>query len=384
MRKLFYIIILSFAVFQTSNAQWIINDNISDSITVKGVNYIYNLEFESAETEFKELIKREPEEPAGYFFYAMVDWWRIMLDYDNESYDDGFKTKLQKVIDICDMRLEKNEFDVVALFFKCGSIGFRGRLFSHRDSWLKAADDGRLAYPVLMKAYKIAPNNYDILLGIGIYDYFAEVIPSQYPILKPIMLFFPKGNKQRGIDELKIAAEKAHYANVESAYFLLQVYLNYENNPYPALDIALRLYNKYPDNSVFHRYLGRTYVKLGKWVDVERTFTEVMNRYYNKKRGYSTLVAREAEYYLGLYNYYASKYDESLKHFYKCDELSRGLDKKKISGFMVMTNLRVGMIYDIQNKRNYAIDQYNKVLNMDKYENSHDQAEKYIKNPYRR
>ena len=59
-------------------------------------------------------------------------------------------------------------------------------------------------------------------------------------------------------------------------------------------------------------------------------------------------------------------------------------DRKKISGFMILTNLRIGMIYDLQNKRNYAVDQYNKVLNMDKYENSHDQAENYLNNPYRR
>ena len=384
MKKLFYLLFFSISFLNSSNAQWIINNSVSDSITVKGINYIYNLEFESAEKEFTELIKREPEEPAGYFFYAMVDWWRIMLDYDNETYDSGFKTKLKKVIEICDARLEKNEFDIVALFFKCGSIGFRGRLFSHRDSWLKAADDGRLAYPILRKAYKIAPNNYDILLGIGIYDYFAEVIPNQYPILKPIMLFFPTGNKQRGIDELKIASEKAHYANVEAAYFLLQVYLNYENNPYPALDIALKLYNKYPDNSVFHRYLGRTYVKLSKWVDVERTYTEILTRFHAKKRGYTLLVAREADYYLGLFHFYNNRYDEALKYLYKSDELSRDLDKKKISGFMVMINLRIGMIYDLQNKRNYAIDQYNKVLNMDKYENSHEQAEQYIKEPFRR
>ena len=198
----YFIIIASFFLISLNSlsAQWVINDRASDSITIKGINLIYNLEFEAAEREFQELIKREPNEPAGHFFYAMVDWWRIMIDYENEAYDDGFKAKLKSVIDHCDERLEKDEFDIVALFFKCGAIGFRGRLFSHRDSWLKAADDGRLAYPILRKAVKLAPSNYDLLLGVGIYDYFAEVIPDKYPILKPIMLFFPSGNKQRGIE----------------------------------------------------------------------------------------------------------------------------------------------------------------------------------------
>jgi hypothetical protein len=382
MRKSFYFLFYLCLITVSSNAQWVINDIISDSLTRKGINYIYNLEFENAENIFQELIKRQPDQPAGYFFSAMTEWWKIQINLEDESYDKAFKKKLEDVIDLCDVLLEKDEFNIVALFYKCGAIGFRGRLFTHRDSWLKAADDGRLAYPILRKAYKLAPTNYDILLGIGIYDYFADVIPNQYPILKPIMIFFPKGNKTRGIEELKLASEKAYYANVESAYFLLQVYTNYENDPYKALDVALWLYNKYPDNTLFHRYLGRVYVKLGKWVDVERTFTEILNRVKNKHRGYLPFVEREAQYYLGMYYMTNGSLDISLNYFYRCDELCRSLDKRKQSGYMVMTNLKIGMIYDLQNKRDLAIMQYNKVIDMTDYEKAQETAKNYLKNAY--
>jgi tetratricopeptide (TPR) repeat protein len=356
---------------------------VADSITRKGINYIYNLEFENAEREFDILINRQPDQPAGYFFSAMIDWWRILINLDDESYDKGLKKKLEKVIDICDALLDKDEFNIVALFYKCGAIGFRGRLFTNRDSWLKAADDGRIAYPILMKAYKLAPTNNDILLGIGIYDYFAEVIPSQYSILRPIMFFFPKGNKARGIEELKMAWEKAYYSNVEAAYFLLQVYLNYENEPFKALEVALWLYNKYPNNTHFQRYLGRTFVKLGRWVDVGRTFSDILERVKNKQRGYTTVVEREALYYLGMFYMASGNWETALQYFYHCDELCRSLDKEKQSGYMVMTNLKVGMIYDIQNKRDLAIKQYKKVLDMTEFDQAQDLAKNYIKSPYR-
>jgi len=47
-----------------------------------------------------------------------------------------------------------------------------------------------------------------------------------------------------------------------------------------------------------------------------------------------------------------------------------------------MANLRIGMIFDIQKKRTYAVMQYQKVLQLKKFENSHDLAQQYIKSPY--
>ena len=49
---------------------------------------------------------------------------------------------------------------------------------------------------------------------------------------------------------------------------------------------------------------------------------------------------------------------------------------------MVMANLRIGFIYDIQMKRDLAVQQYNKVLAMKKFENSYEQAEQYLKVRY--
>ena len=49
---------------------------------------------------------------------------------------------------------------------------------------------------------------------------------------------------------------------------------------------------------------------------------------------------------------------------------------------MILTNLRIGYIYDLQGKRELAIEQYEKVLDWEEYQNSHAHAERYIKHPY--
>ncbi len=111
MKKLLLIIILiqTFPSFsQTSRF---------DSTVFSGIKQIYDIKFNDAEQTFNSLVKNYPDKPQGKFFLAMVDWWRIMLNPDNKSYDDAFISKLGDVINQCDNILKKHSDDIDALFF---------------------------------------------------------------------------------------------------------------------------------------------------------------------------------------------------------------------------------------------------------------------------
>jgi hypothetical protein len=244
-----------------------------DSTISRGINQIYNIDFAGAEITFKGLIANYPVKPQGRFFLAMIDWWKILMDPDKESYDDIFFQKLEDVIYQCDGILDKDPDNVDALFFKGGSIGFRGRLRAFRDSWIKAADDGRLALPIVEHAYKIDPKNIDVLLGFGIYDYYAAVIPDQFPLVRPLMIFFPPGDKKKGIEELTNVALHGKYAKYESRYFLMTLNFSYDDNPFKAEEWAKMLTNDFPNNPIFERWRGRIAAKSGDYFDAnERRF----------------------------------------------------------------------------------------------------------------
>ena len=200
MKKLivFILFLLPFSFSHAQSAKSYDKQSDFDSTISLGIKQIYNIDFAGAEKTFKGLIADYPGKPQGRFFLAMIDWWKILIDPDNESYDDIFFQKLEDVIYQCDGILDKDPNNVDALFFKGGSIGFRGRLRAFRDSWIKAADDGRIALPIVEHAYKIDPKNIDVQLGFGIYDYYAAVIPDQFPLVKPLMIFFPSGDKKKG------------------------------------------------------------------------------------------------------------------------------------------------------------------------------------------
>lgn len=357
----------------------------ADSLTKLGTNYIYNIEFDKAEKCFREVVRRYPQHPVGYFMDAMVDWWKITIYRDTKKFESSFLSKIDKVIQVSEAEIARDPTDVMPVFFKAGAIGYRARLYAQNEEWLKAAKDGAEAYSMMVRCYELAPGNHDIMLGTGIYNYFAAAIPEKYPLVKPIMTFFPRGDKQIGILQLKAAANKALYANVEAKVVLLQLFYSFEKNSWEAMAIAEDLSISYPNNPYFHRYLGRTYVRMGMLDKFEKVWREVLLRCMDRWKGYDNETSREAMYYIALALYERSDYNNAFKYLYKCDEWSRKLDKgKDPSGFMVQANVMMAKMYDLQGKRNYAQETCKKLLRMPDNAGSHAFANTYMWKPFKK
>jgi len=368
-------------VCSSAHSQWL-DDPILDQRVLRGIDKLYNYEFDRADSDFLEVIRLRPDHPAGYFFRAMIQWERIISNFDDESQDDKLYRMLDVVIEMCEKRLDEHPNDVTAMFFNGGAVGFRGRLRANRGKWLGAVNDGMVALPLVRKAYELEPNNYDVLLGIGIYNYYASVVPERYPIVKPAMIFFPSGDRKKGLEQLRQASQNAKYAKVEAMYFLMQNYFVYEKDYANALELARKLHAKYPNNSMFHRYVGRCLVSTGYLGEAKSIFVDIEKRCSKKQLGYDTYDAREAYYYLGKFDFMAGRFDAALNDLYRNDELSRKIDKDEPSGFMSLGNLLIGMIYDAQGKRQDAVQQYKKVLAMKEYEDSYTESKKYLEKPY--
>ncbi|MCJ7555008.1 MAG: hypothetical protein MUO34_14140, partial [Ignavibacteriaceae bacterium] len=115
MKKIFLFLILFNFLSFAQNSDF-------DSRVNAGIKQIYNIKFDDAEKTFRNLIADYPDHPSGRFFLAMIDWWKILLDLDNEEYDDIFFQKLEDVIYQCDELLKEDKSNVDALFFKGGAI----------------------------------------------------------------------------------------------------------------------------------------------------------------------------------------------------------------------------------------------------------------------
>ena len=375
MKKIFLIILLFGSLIFAQNSDF-------DTRVNEGIKQIYNIKFTEAEKTFRSVIADYPQHPAGRFFIAMIDWWKILLDPDNESYDEIFFQKLEDVIYQCDQLLDKNPKDVDALFFKGGSIGFRGRLRAFRESWLKAADDGREALPIVEEAASLDPNNMDMQLGFGIYNYYAAVIPNENPLIKPLMIFFPDGDKEKGIQQLKNTAFNGKFAKYEARYFLMTLYYRYENNSIIADDYAKLLQEDFPDNPVFEKWRGRIAVRRGDYFLADSVFRNVLLKADKKLFGYnSSATLREAFYYVGNNLKNNGQLDSAKIYFDKCIEESKKIDEEgEESGFQVNAVLFLAQMAETLNKKDEAINLYEELLEMREFGRSHSTAENSLKN----
>ena len=348
-----------------------------------GINQIYSLQFTQADSTFTSLNKSYPNNPAVKFFPAMITWWKIMIDLDDEEYDDLFLEQLEQSIDFCDDILDDNSDNIDALFFKGGSLGFRGRLYSIRENWLDAAADGKDALPLVYEAFNLDSTNVDVQFGFGIYNYYADVIPEKYPFLKPVMFFFPSGDKNKGLEQLANAATNGKFTRIESKYFLMTLYYKFEENYNLALKFADELIDEFPTNPIFQKFYARILRRLSRITLSTEEFREIYKRCNENMIGYSDKSKREAAYYLGDDEWRKADFEKAIKYYRECSDLSISFDQAD-DGFNVVAMLQLGKIYDVLGQRENAKYYYEEVLDLDDYNDSHDKAERYLETPFKR
>ncbi len=349
MKKLFLILLFAGTVFGQFSPK-------EDSLIKSGIEQIYSVKFNEAYSTFAELQKISPENPAGKFFDAMVLWWQILVDLKNTRFDELFYQKLDDVIDQCDKILDDDPENYFGLFFKTGALGFRGRLLAIRQEWLDAALDGKDALPLVLGIVELYPDDPDIKLGLGLYNYFAATIPKFYPFVEPLMYLFPKGNRELGLKQLVSVADSGRYAKYETQYFLLQVYYEFEKDNAKALEYALKLHSRFPDNPKFENFLGRIYYRTRQFAKADSVFRSIYRKINAEFTGYDTETNKRSDYYylgaLAYKDFY--KTEESIDFFERSLKISEKIDGDDYSGFMKNTYKYLIKLYSRINKKDKA------------------------------
>lgn len=137
----------------------------------------------------------------------------------------------------------------------------------------------------------------ELLFGDALYNYFSVWVPENYPALKPILWFFPKGDKKLGLQQLKEVSYNAFYTRTEAMVWLMRILNNYENDNLRAFQISEYLYQTYPDNPFFHRYYARMLYAMGKFAQAEPVCKEILARIDSGMIGYEFNTGRYAAFF---------------------------------------------------------------------------------------
>ena len=93
----------------------------------------------------------------------------------------------------------------------------------------------------------------DFYLSTGLYNFYREVYPEIHPFYKTVAWVMTVGNKQLGLNQLRIATKQALFVHTEALLYLTHLLTDYENKPAEALPYLTQLTVRYPNNP-FWRY----------------------------------------------------------------------------------------------------------------------------------
>ncbi|WP_420841156.1 tol-pal system protein YbgF [Aquiflexum gelatinilyticum] len=345
----------------------------------ENVNALYNFDFETAERGFRVMQYQYPDHPLPYFLLGLSTWWKIAPDVENDKYDDLFIEQMDVVIDKADELLDNDPKNKEAAFFLAGAYGFQGRLYSERKSWTRATFAGKNALKYLNLSRGEEELGPELLLGDALFNYFSVWIPENYPLLKPVVAMFPKGNKALGLKQLEDVAQNAFYARIEAQYFLFRLYASEEKQPYKALAITDYLHSKFPNNPYFHRSYARHLYTVGRITEAKEMSEQILQRIDEKWTGYESNSGRYAAFYIAQYYDRIGDQREAKKYYLKT--LSYGEESEsQESGYYLYSLIALGKMANQEKNKPLAKSYFNQVKKYAKRKHpAHKEARDYIK-----
>ena len=108
----------------------------------QAINDLYNFEFNRSYRHFLYLKKQYGWHPLPYFMIGLNYWWRILPNTDNTEFDEPFFAYMDSSIVLAENIREKYN-KVEGAFFLAAAYAFKGRLYSDRGDYGKAAFAGK-------------------------------------------------------------------------------------------------------------------------------------------------------------------------------------------------------------------------------------------------
>jgi hypothetical protein len=331
----------------------LINDVNIQLESTAALSDMYNFKFEKAEQQMQRFKQKYTWHPLPYFLLGLNEWWKIEPNTRITTYDDRFLAYMDSAISVAENLYDKYpEYRIESAFFMAAAYGFKGRLYAdeERRNWRKAASAGKTALNYLEECKKKKYLSPELLFGDALYNYFSVWIPDNYPVLRPILWFFPKGDKQLGLTQLKEVSYNAFYTRTEAMLWLMRICNSYENDQPRAFQLAEYLHQTFPDNPYFHRYYARMLYAQGLYTALEIESKSILNRIDSAMTGYEATSGRYAAFYLGQLYSVQRNFDKSKKYYLIAVKYAEEIEATE-SGYYLYSLIELGEIAEKQGNK---------------------------------
>src|SRR6185369_6183951 len=411
MRVLGVLVLLLTVAFSASAQQpWLTDTERErfEALRRSGLDALYNIDYDKAERDFKEIVKLFPNHPGGYQLLAARVWIKTLYEsrrlqstlYSSESFyasgDDKvdpkviteFRNLTREARRLAEARLKQNPRDQEALYWLGAEEGLKASFEEAVERRHYAAlKDGNDSVDHHRDLLKLDPNAIDAAITVGLYEYVVGSLPLPIKVVAGITGF--RGSKKKGLAMIERVATEGNWARDDARTLLIVLYTR-EKRFNDALAHARELSAKYPRNYLFRLEAADALVSQA---EVER-----------KKKNIEAAVKAEREAF--------ATFEDLLHDRTVRDTVSRALDlvhfkygevlltagdgeraaKEFLAATKVehaeptlvtMAHLYAARAFDLAGKREDALSQYRQVLTRPDIYAAHDEAKKGLREPFK-
>jgi hypothetical protein len=358
----------------------LLNESIMNELG-GAVDNMYNFKFETAEKQFKSLRRRYPKHPMPYFLIGLSQWWKMVpSNITDTRYDNYFLAYMDTTITLAENLYDKDNKNLEAAFFLSAANGFSARLHAERKNWRKAAITSNRALDYLQKSKKANGLSDEFLFGEALFNYYSIWIHENYPLLRPVLYFFPKGNKNLGLKQLQQVAFNGFYTGTEAKYWLMKIYANDAKNGASAMSLAQYLASTYPDNPYFQRFYARMAFTEGNFTVAEQLSTQILDKINRKVFGYEAISGRYASFYLAYIQQYRNRdYAKAKGYYQQCINFAEQIGELE-SGYYISSFVNLARISDKEKNVRQAKQYYETVMRLaDSKSDAEKEAKAYLR-----
>lgn len=242
----------------------------------RGYQEMYNLQFQAAHQTFAQFEKKNPvnamgpaSDAAAYlfseferlhilqsqFFVSNTNFFNFHRPKADPKVKQEFENALDRTKALADSALKKFPTDKDALLAETLRFGLEANYLALIEkkniAALNEIKDGRVAAEKLLASH---PDCYDAYLAAGVENYLLS--QKSAPVRWLLDLTGSQTDKDEGIKDLRIVAEKGHYLQ-PYANLLLAIAALRDGNREKARDLLNRLSERFPENTLYQEELKK-------------------------------------------------------------------------------------------------------------------------------
>lgn len=343
---------------------------------IRGIDLIFDARIAEGRQAFEAIEKRAPKNPAPYVYRAMA-----LMSYPPRegmpAIDRGqVQRLLEKGIMLAeDGRWEEDTGRVKLLVATAYSL--QSQLFLETGDRVRSARAALTAKRYLDEAARISAGDPDVRYGLGLISYGTAQMP---PAFRSILLVLSiPGDRDRGIEDLRAAAENGVYTKSAAAVALLMIMSNIENRFGEAVVYGRRLVAAYPNNPELYFPYANALSETGDHEGALAVASALEQKIDEGLPYFDGAIVPRYHHLMGKLFMDRGLYPEAAAEL----TLALAVTDKNYAWVRPLALARLGMIEDLAGRRKRAMDYYRQAIESGIEGAGTMLAEEYIARPYR-